>query len=96
MTLLICGLILFLGIHSVSIFADKWRNAQVAKLGIRTWKVFYSLISIAGLAMMTIGYLQPPGQTTPHYDLVTPALGLANHRLLQLGLSNLDRCGLCS
>ena len=58
MTLLICGLILFLGIHSVSIFADQWRNDQVAKLGSRTWKIFYSLISIAGLALMTVGYLQ--------------------------------------
>jgi uncharacterized membrane protein len=58
MTLLICGLILFLGIHSVSIFADPWRNEQVAKLGVRTWKVLYSLISIAGLALMTLGYLE--------------------------------------
>lgn len=58
MTLLICGLILFLGIHSVSIFADQWRNDQVAKLGVRTWKVLYSLIAIAGLALMTLGYLE--------------------------------------
>ncbi len=48
----------FLGIHSVSIFADRWRNEQVAKLGVRTWKVLYSLISIAGLALMTLGYLE--------------------------------------
>ena len=58
MTLLICGLILFLGIHSVSIFADQWRNDQVAKLGALKWKMIYSLISIVGLALMTIGYLQ--------------------------------------
>ncbi len=58
MTLLICGLGLFLGIHSVSILADRWRNEQVAKLGVRTWKVLYSLISIAGLALMTLGYLE--------------------------------------
>ena len=58
MTFLICGLILFLGIHSVSIFADQWRNNQVAKLGALTWKIIYSLISIAGLALMTVGYLE--------------------------------------
>ncbi len=58
MTLLIGGLVLFLGIHSVSIFADRWRNDQIAKLGVRTWKVLYSLISIAGLALMTLGYLE--------------------------------------
>lgn len=57
MAMLICGLILFLGIHSVSIFAHNWRNAQVKKLGIVTWKVIYSLISVAGLALITVGYL---------------------------------------
>lgn len=58
MALLICGLILFLGIHSVSIFADQWRSEQVAKLGTRTWKLLYSLVSIAGLALMAFGYLE--------------------------------------
>ena len=58
MTQLICGLILFLGIHSVSIFANDWRNAQVKKLGAVTWKIFYSVISIAGLALITVGYLE--------------------------------------
>jgi uncharacterized membrane protein len=58
MALLICGLILFLGVHSVSIFADQWRNDQVAKLGVLTWKVIYSLMSIAGLVLITVGYLE--------------------------------------
>ena len=58
MTLLICGLLIFLGVHSVSIFADQWRNDQIAKLGVLTWKLIYSLISIAGLVLMTVGYLE--------------------------------------
>ena len=58
MTNLICGLILFLGIHSFSIFANDWRNAQVKKLGAVTWKIIYSLISIVGLALITVGYLE--------------------------------------
>lgn len=62
MTQLICGLILFLGIHSVSIIANDWRNAQVKKLGAVTWKIFYSVISIAGLTLITVGYLE----TRPH------------------------------
>ena len=33
MTLLILGLILFLGVHSVRIFADPWRSAQIARIG---------------------------------------------------------------
>ena len=58
MTNLICGLILFLGIHSVSIFANDWRNAQVKKLGTVTWKIIYSVISIVSLALITVGYLE--------------------------------------
>lgn len=84
MTLLICGLILFLGIHSVSIFADQWRNDQVAKLGALTWKLIYSLMSIVGIALMTVGYLEarpqplivwsPPSwawQITVYFSLVS-------------------------
>ena len=33
MTALIAGLVLFLGVHSVRIFADDWRTAQVARMG---------------------------------------------------------------
>ena len=58
MTMLISGLVLFLGIHSVSIFAQTWRSQQVKTLGVRTWKVLYSLISLIGLVLMTLGYLQ--------------------------------------
>ena len=55
---LICGLIIFLGIHSVSIFANNWRNAQIKTWGAITWKLIYSVISIAGLALITVGYLE--------------------------------------
>jgi uncharacterized membrane protein len=58
MGMLICGLVLFLGIHSISIFSDQWRNEQVAKLGALTWKIICSVISIAGLVLMTVGYLE--------------------------------------
>jgi len=33
MTLLIVGLVLFLGAHSVRIFAEDWRTARIAKMG---------------------------------------------------------------
>jgi len=57
MTILICGLFIFLGVHSISIFANEWRDKQVKTLGVVTWKVIYSLMSIVGIALMTIGYL---------------------------------------
>jgi len=33
MTLLVAGLVIFLGIHSVRIFADDWRTARMAGMG---------------------------------------------------------------
>ena len=38
MTLLVVGLLLFLGAHSVSIVAPPWRDAMVARLGEKPWK----------------------------------------------------------
>lgn len=56
MTLLILGLILFLGIHSVSIAAPGWRNAQVARFGEGPWKGIYSVVSLIGFVLLLIGY----------------------------------------
>ena len=56
MTLLIVGLVLFLGVHSVRILADDWRSAQIARLGENGWKGLYSLASIAGFALIAWGY----------------------------------------
>ena len=56
MTLLILGLILFLGIHSVSIAAPGWRDAQVARFGEGPWKGIYSVVSLIGFVLLIIGY----------------------------------------
>lgn len=56
MALLIAGLILFLGVHSVSIVAPGWREAQIARHGERTWKGVYALVSLAGLLLLIHGY----------------------------------------
>jgi len=56
MTLLILGLIVFLGTHSVRIFAEDWRGRQIARLGAGGWKGVYSLVSAAGLASIVYGY----------------------------------------
>ena len=58
MTLLILGLVLFLGVHSTRIVADGWRGAQLARLGERAWKGLYSLISIAAFIVLVWGYGQ--------------------------------------
>lgn len=56
MTLLILGLVLFLGMHSVRIVADDFRSAQVARLGINGWKAIHSIVSIAGFVLLVYGY----------------------------------------
>ena len=56
MTLLILGLILFLGVHSLRIFADPWRTTQIARLGEGPWKGLYSLASIVGFVLLLWGF----------------------------------------
>lgn len=56
MLLLILGLVLFLGVHSVRIFANGWRTRQIARLGEKGWKGLYSLVSIAGFVLLIYGF----------------------------------------
>ena len=56
MTLLVLGLILFLGVHSTRIFADGWRTATIGKLG-----------ETAGLVWL--GAPNSPFPEKPHFEL---------------------------
>jgi uncharacterized membrane protein len=56
MTLLVIGLILFLGVHSVRIVAEPWRSAMLARLGEGRWKGLYTLASAIGLTLIVVGY----------------------------------------
>ncbi|MBT2774625.1 NnrU family protein [Halomonas sp. ISL-60] len=58
MTIMIIGLLIFLGSHSVRIFAEDWRQRQIAQRGETTWKVAYSAVSIVGLAIAIYGFGQ--------------------------------------
>jgi len=53
---LLLGLVVFLGVHSVSIAAPGWRSAQIARRGERAWKVVYSIAAGIGLALLIVGY----------------------------------------
>jgi uncharacterized membrane protein len=53
---LILGLVVFLGVHSVSIVAPTWRDATAARMGERAWRGVYSLISIASFVLLIWGY----------------------------------------
>jgi uncharacterized membrane protein len=56
MTLLIAGLLIFLGAHSLRIVADPWRARRIEQLGLGPWKGIYSLVSLLGFALIVWGY----------------------------------------
>ncbi|MGA0586905.1 NnrU family protein [Dyella sp. KRB-257] len=56
MAMLILGLALFLGVHSIRLFADGWRTQQIARLGVNGWKGLYALVSIAGFVVLVWGF----------------------------------------
>ncbi len=56
MGMLIIGLVLFLGIHTVSIVAPQWREGQIARLGEGPWKGMYSVVSAIGFGLLIYGY----------------------------------------
>jgi len=56
MPVLVVGLLIFLGVHSVSIAAPGWRTTTIARLGEGPWKGLYSLASAVGLALIVVGY----------------------------------------
>ncbi len=55
MTTLIIGLLVFLGIHSISIINEPLRNSLAAKSELG-WKAAYGLISIVGIYLVATGY----------------------------------------
>lgn len=56
MLTLVVGLVLFLGAHSVRVFAEGWRASVIASVGEKPWKGVYSLVSIAGFVLIVVGY----------------------------------------
>ena len=82
MTLLILGLILFLGVHSVRIVADGWRTKVLANGGERNWKLGYTVISLLGFALIVWGYGQ--ARQTPEVLWAVPAWGAKANGALML------------
>jgi uncharacterized membrane protein len=68
MTVLILGLIVFLGVHSVRIVAAPWRARTIARIGPNAWKGAYSLLSLAGFALLVWGYGEARQQSALLYD----------------------------
>lgn len=72
MLLLVAGLVLFLGIHSISIINEGLRDRLSANLGEIPWKIVYSVVSLVGFYLLVVGYGEarqgaPVLYETPHW-----------------------------
>ena len=56
MLILILGLVLFLGTHSVRIFAEPWRTRTLARAGEARWRGVYAVVSLIGFVLLAWGY----------------------------------------
>lgn len=81
MSLLILGLAIFLGVHSVSIVAPAWRDAQLAQRGEAAWKGLYSIAAAIGFVLIVVGYGQARQMPIVVY---TPPAALRHLALLLL------------
>lgn len=70
MSLLVLGLVLFIGVHSVSIVNYQWRDAAAARLGEPTWKLLYAVVAICGVVLIVAGY--GLARQDPHVLYVPP------------------------
>jgi uncharacterized membrane protein len=70
MLTMIAGLFLFLGTHSIRIFADDWRSRQINQRGETLWKGVYSLVAITGFVLIVTGYAET--RLDPHVIWLPP------------------------
>jgi len=68
MALLIAGLVVFLGTHSLRIFAEEWRGVQVARLGLGAYKALYSVAALIGFVLIVVGFGQARMSTPVLWD----------------------------
>ena len=56
MAVLIIGLVVFLGVHSIALAAPAFRNGAIARMGEGPWKGLYSLVAACGFALIVYGF----------------------------------------
>jgi uncharacterized membrane protein len=66
MSLLLAGLVVFLGVHLLPTL-PRWRGALVARWGAAGYKTVFSLVSALGLVLIVIGYARS-GTRVPWFE----------------------------
>lgn len=56
MLIMILGLVIFLGVHSLSIVNEPFRNRLLGSMGEGAFKGVFSLVSAIGLVLIVVGY----------------------------------------
>lgn len=79
MTTFIIGLALFLGTHSLAIFAPGVRRSLIERLGEGGFKGLYAIVSLVGFVVLIWGYGDAKAATPVLY---TPPTGLSHLALL--------------
>lgn len=75
MPLLIAGLVIFLGMHSVHMLMPGFRERMVARIGLLPWKGIHSLVSIIGFVLIVVGF----GAARAHPQLLYTPLPWLRH-----------------
>ncbi len=56
MVYMLAGLVIFLGVHSVRVFANGWRSQMRDKLGVQAYRGMYSMLSLLGFVLIVWGF----------------------------------------
>jgi uncharacterized membrane protein len=56
MAVLIIGLAVFLGVHSIALAAPAFRNGAIARMGEGPWKGLYSLVAAGAFVLIVYGF----------------------------------------
>jgi uncharacterized membrane protein len=67
---LVLGLVLFLGVHSLRVFAPEWRAGTFDKLGEKKFKGLVSIASLVGFVLIIHGY--GLARLSPHVLWIPP------------------------
>ncbi|GEC30726.1 NnrU family protein [Sinorhizobium fredii] len=68
MTLLVLGIVIFLGMHLVRVVAPDIRASFIENRGKGAWMGLYALVSLVGLCLIIYGFGQARGETAMLYN----------------------------
>lgn len=58
MLMIILGLVVFFGVHSIRVVAPEWRQVAMLKHGVMRWRLRFGLITLLATALIIMGYMQ--------------------------------------